>query len=442
MILIIDDDRSLVGALRALLDRAGYEVATAFSPDEAINVVRRAEPRLVLMDMNFGIGTSGEDGLALLRQVRIFRPDVPVILMTAWGNIDLAVAGMRAGACDFITKPWDVRRLLSSIADAISLRKPAAESRCDDGDAFEGIVGRSEALRGVLDTVRRVAPTSAPVLITGESGTGKELVARAIHRLSPRSDGPFVQVNLGGIPASLFESEMFGHVRGAFTGALADRTGRFGAADGGTIFLDEIGELDAASQVKMLRVLQEQTFEPLGSSRTRRVDVRVVCATNADLPAMVASGTFREDLYYRINLVGIHMPPLRSRGGDIALLASHFAAAVAPEYGLAKVPEFTADACRLLESLPFPGNIRELKNLVERTVLLGGSDVLTAEHLRACLGESVTHKADVTAGTLDEIERARVEKALRDAGGNISRAAVELGLSRGALYRRMEKYGL
>ena len=437
MILIIDDDSTLLASLRLLLRRAGYEVIAASGPDEAMQEVRRARPDLVMMDMNFTRGTSGAEGLELLQKVRIFHPDVPVILMTAWGSIDLAVAGMRAGAFDFITKPWDNRRLLERVATAIGLasaEKAPSASRFDRG----GIVGSDPSIDRVLHMVERVAPTDAPVLITGESGGGKELVAEAIHRNSHRAAWPFVKVNLGGVSQSLFESEMFGHRKGAFTGAVADRIGRFEAADGGTIFLDEIGELDAASQVKMLRVLQEQAFEPLGTSKTRHVDVRVVCATNADLPAMVAARTFREDLFYRINLVTLAVPPLRERGADIGLLARHFCSALCMSNRSLGDISITDDAVAYLRTLPFPGNIRELKNLVERVALLAGRETLDAEAFKAFAMPAATP----VTGTLDNMERARIGAALAEAGGNVSRAAAALGITRQALYRRMAKYGM
>lgn len=439
MILIVDDDAVVRASLAMLLKHAGYETLTADGPAAAVEAVRRATPQLVLLDMNFSRFTTGDEGLTLLRQLKILAPEMPVILMTAWGSIDLAVEGMRAGAFDFITKPWDNRRLLARITTALDMSRPNTGDISNSSFDRSMIVGESPALRSVLDTVARVAPTTAPVLITGESGTGKELIAEAIHRNSPRRSGPFVKVNLGGLSQSLFESEMFGHVKGAFTDAVADRMGRFEAADGGTIFLDEIGELDTVCQVKLLRVLQEQRFERLGSSKTRSVDVRVVCATNADLRAMVAARTFREDLYYRINLVGVELPPLRARGADIAMLARHFAGDAARRHGIA-VPQIQQDAVAYLSSLPWPGNIRELKNLVERTIIVAAKDTLGADDFRKSCDMSFA--ASVSSGTLDAIERERIAETLTACGGNISRAAALLGLSRAALYRRMEKYDI
>lgn len=310
MILIVDDDAAVRLSLKLLLSRNGFETCEASSPKEAMTVVRTTTPRLVILDMNFSRTTTGEEGLVLLRQIKIFHPTVPVILITAWGSIPLAVEGVRAGAFDFITKPWDNQALLQRVNVALDLSTPAVEQ---DKDGFDAsfIIGRSPALLNVLDTVRRIAATDAPVLIMGENGTGKELIAEAIHRNSQRKDKQMVKVNLGGISSSLFESEMFGHRKGAFTGAVADRKGRFAIADGGTIFLDEIGELDLNCQVKLLRVLQEHTYEMLGDSKPLHSDIRAICATNADLPAMVAAKTFREDLFYRINLITVTLPPLR-----------------------------------------------------------------------------------------------------------------------------------
>lgn len=440
MILIIDDDAAIRASLTVLLKRAGYMTRTASNPDEAIAEVRREIPHLALLDMNFSRFTTGDEGLTLLRQIKVFAPSTPVILMTGWASIDLAVAGIKAGAFDFIAKPWDNGRLLDSIATALKLgsgNRPEAES----GISFDrrGIVGHDPALEKVLSTVARIAPTNASVLITGESGTGKELIAEAIHYNSSRRDKPFVKVNLGGMPSTLFESEMFGHKKGAFTDAVADRAGRFEIADGGTIFLDEIGELDMSCQVKLLRVLQERRFEPLGSSRTRTVDVRVICATNADLPRMVAEKRFREDLFYRINLITVELPPLRSRRGDIAALADHFIGRLCDDSGL-KRPEITAEAYRRLSSFDFPGNIRELKNIVERAVLVNSGDALTADSFDCCR----TTAAQPAPGdnTIAGNERRAIASALERNEGNISRTASELGLSRASLYRRIDKYRL
>ena len=448
MILIIDDDTAVRSSLNFMLKRAGYEAKAVPGPREAMDVVRAETPELILMDMNFTLSTTGEEGLTLLRQVKIFRPDVPVILMTAWGSIQLAVQGMRAGAFDFITKPWNNAALLQRIETALQLN--VSSSKADEGTDFvlerSRIIGQSKGLTDVLNTVARIARTNASVLVTGESGTGKELIAEAIHRNSRRAAQPFVKVNLGGISQSLFESEMFGHKKGAFTDAVADRVGRFELADKGTIFLDEIGDLDMSCQVKLLRVLQDQTFEVLGDSRPRKVDVRVVSATNADLRKMVAEHTFREDLFYRINLITVHLPALRERRDDIPLLARHFADRQAEANGLPRT-DFSADALQFLSRLPYPGNIRELKNLVERTILVSGKPVLDASDFEAqCLNHDEQSQAErgssYTGQTLDEIERQTILQALEYHKGNLSQVATALGISRAALYRRLEKYGI
>lgn len=444
MILIVDDDKLICASLAMLLKRRGYVTVCVNSPGEAIDVVKHQAPKLILMDMNYSLLTSGIEGITLLKQVKLFSPEIPVILMTAWGSIDLAVEGMRAGAFDFITKPWDNRVLLQRIETALDISKSENEAETDT-DTFlrGGIVGKSAAIGKVLSLVERIAPTNAPILITGESGTGKELIAEAIHNNSKRKGKPFIKVNLGGISQSLFESEMFGHKKGSFTGAFADRVGRFDLADGGTIFLDEIGELDLSCQVKLLRVLQEQKFEVLGSSETHKVDIRVICATNANLSEMVANHTFREDLFYRINLVSIHIPPLRERTEDIPLLVRHFAAMVCKENDI-DTPDFTPDSFNYLKGLPFTGNIRELKNLVERTILVCGKDLILGDDFREQMSfaSSYTVLKDNDITTLEGLERNSVKAVLAKHNNNITMAARELGISRAALYRRIEKYKL
>lgn len=479
MILVIDDDIGIRTSLSMMLKRAGYDVRAVGSPKDAMEVVRGETPRLVMLDMNFSLSTSGDEGLTLLRQIKLFCPDVPVILMTAWGSIQLAVLGMRAGAFDFVTKPWNNAALMERIETALGapllprapLTSPQGGMTCGategvgnkrnvqkagktnavsctssplggDRGGFDGCVGTSPALLQVLDTIRRVAPTNASVLITGESGTGKELIAEALHRLSRRAGERFVKVNLGGMSQSLFESEMFGYRKGAFTGAVADRVGRFELADRGTIFLDEIGDLDLSSQVKLLRVLQDQTFEPLGDSRPRKVNVRVVCATNADLPRLIREGRFREDLYYRINLISVHLPPLRERKDDIPLLARHFIRCRCEADGLPPAT-LSDDAIKHLRAYSYPGNIRQLKNIVERALLMSGSSIITAADIGPL--DSAAAMSPPTGGmsgtmSLEEQERQAIEQAMKEHGGNISRVADALGLSRQALYRRLEKY--
>ena len=451
MILIVDDDSAVRSSLTFLLKRAGFEPEAVPGPEEALAVVRQTAPQLILMDMNFTLTTTGEEGIQLLKQVKIFRPDVPVILMTAWGSISLAVQGMQAGAFDFVTKPWNNLVLLKSIRTALELSEQKKEQEtplnrldADNKFHFDKIIGQSAPLMEVLGTVSRIAPTTASVLITGESGTGKELIAEAIHANSPRAKEPFVKVNLGGL--SLFESEMFGHKKGAFTDAYIDRTGRFEMANKGTIFLDEIGDLELSCQVKLLRVLQDQTFEVLGDSRPRKVDIRVVSATNCNLREMVAQRAFREDLFYRINLITIHLPALRERKDDIPLLARYFADKQSEMNGLPAV-RFSSEALTFLQKQPYPGNIRELKNLVERTILVSGKAVLEASDFESqCLHApslQATPSAPSLEGlTLDELEKQTILQALRTHAGNLSHVATALGISRAALYRRLEKYDI
>lgn len=448
MILIIDDDSAVRSSLSFMLKRAGYTAQAVPGPREAMEIVRMEAPSLILMDMNFTLSTTGEEGLTLLKQVKLFRPDVPVILMTAWGSIQLAVQGMQAGAFDFITKPWNNAALLQRIETALELTAAPKEVPEEQGETLNRshIIGKSQGLMQVLNTVARIARTNASVLITGESGTGKELIAEAIHINSQRAKQPFVKVNLGGISQSLFESEMFGHKKGAFTDATADRVGRFELANKGTIFLDEIGELDLSCQVKLLRVLQDQTFEVLGDSRPRKTDIRVVSATNADLRKMVSEGTFREDLFYRINLITVQLPALRERREDIPLLVRHFADRQAEVNGLPRT-EFSADAMNFLSRLPYPGNIRELKNLVERTILVSGKQTLDAsdfdaQYLRYDEPAKALGTSSLAGMTLDEIERQTIMQAVEHYKGNLSQVAVALGISRAALYRRLEKFNI
>jgi two-component system NtrC family response regulator len=454
LVLIVDDDASITTSLALLLKQAGHASRAAAGPREALSVLEREAISLVLQDMNFSRQTTGAEGLLLLADIKARWPQLPVVLMTAWGSIGLAVQGVKAGAADFVTKPWTNAQLLQSIETALGLQKARAgharplptRDELDTAFDFTAVVGSDPRLLGVLDVVARVAPTDASVLVTGESGTGKELVAEALHRNSRRRDGPFVKVNLGGVSSTLFESEMFGHVKGAFTDARSDRKGRFDLAAGGTIFLDEIGELEPGSQVKMLRVLQDRTYEPLGSSTTRSVDVRVVSATNRDLPGLVARGEFREDLLYRLNLIVLHVPPLRERPGDVPALAHHFLAAAAQGYGRPTVT-IGPQALRWLQAQPWPGNARQLKQLVERTLLMTDGAVLEAEDF-ARPGEMEARVAprdplpSPGSMTIDEIEKGMIVKCLAHYDGNLSKVAEALGLSRPALYRRLEKHGI
>ena len=452
MILVIDDDRSVTASLALLLKQAGHGSRAAASPEEALAILRAEPCKLVVQDMNFSRRTSGEEGLELLTSIKAAHPQIPVVLITAWGSIPLAVEGMKRGAADFVTKPWTNQHLLQTIETTLGVT--AARPRLDDTPPtreeldgkydFGELIGTDPRILRLLNLIGRIAATDASVLITGESGTGKELVADAIHRNSRRNARPFVKVNLGGIATTLFESEMFGHVRGAFTDARADRKGRFELAHGGTIFLDEIGDLDPAAQVKLLRVLQERTYEVLGSSLRREVDVRVVAATNRNLPDMVEHGEFREDLLYRINLIPIHLPPLRERRDDIPMLATRFLQGVGEMYGRSPLA-FTDDARRWLQAQPWPGNIRQLRQLIERAVLVSTTHVLGVGDLSTSIALDTADSGGdllppVGSMTMDELERAMIEKALKHHGRNLTRVADALGMSRAALYRRLEKY--
>jgi DNA-binding NtrC family response regulator len=453
MILIVDDDDSVTASLGLLLRQHGHETAATASPDATLAAIEARRPDLILQDMNFSLGTGGEDGLELLGRIRARWPEIPVILITAWGSIPLAVRGMKAGAVDFVAKPWSNAQIVQAVDTALALAassategSPPDRRELDARHDFSGLVGQDPRFLRILELVARVAPTDASVLITGDSGTGKELVAEAIHRNSRRSRGPFVKVNLGGVSSTLFESEMFGHVRGAFTDARADRRGRFEVADGGTIFLDEIGDLDASSQVKLLRVLQDRSYEVLGSSATRTVNVRVVSATNRALPDLVAKGGFREDLFYRLNLISIRLPALAERRGDVPLLAGTFLERAARTY-TRSAPRLTPKAVEWLQARPWPGNVRELRQAIERAVLVLDGDLLDADHFRALDDLERTTLSGETlpapgAMTLPEMERAMIAKCLRHYDGNVTRAADALGLSRAALYRRLEKHGL
>ena len=454
MVLIIDDDPSVTASLALLLKQAGYRSDTASSPAEAIEKIASQTFDLVIQDMNFSRRTTGEEGIELLKRIKSERPQLPVILITAWGSIQLAVEGMRLGASDFVTKPWTHQQLLQSVRTALGLAAANRSARTsgrsitreeiDSLYDFHDIIGRDPKILKILDLMGRVSATDASVLITGESGTGKEMVAGAIHRNSRRRNAPFVKVNLGGISSTLFESEMFGHVKGAFTDARQDRKGRFEMASGGTIFLDEIGDLDPNSQVKLLRVLQDHTYEVLGSSITRSVDVRVISATNRNLSEMVERGSFREDLLYRLNLIAIHLPSLGERASDIPELANHFLQAVARVYRREGL-KISDQALRWLQGMPWPGNIRQLRQLIERAILVSGKEVLEIDDFRLPMemdaGEArKSPLPEVGSMTMEDIEKAMILKSLKHHAGNISKVAEALGLSRAALYRRFEKY--
>ena len=447
-ILIVDDDSAVQVSLQLLLKQAGFEARCCDEPQQALQALAASQFDLVLQDMNFSLQTSGEEGLALLAAIRASQPDVPVLLMTAWGSIALAVKGMQAGAANFFTKPWDNAQLLELVRNTLA----AQPQRAGDGPTraeldrqfdFRHIVGEHPKLLRVLATVGQVAATRAPVLIMGESGCGKELIADALHRNSPRAALAPVKINMGAITSTLFESEMFGHVKGAFTDARSDRRGHFASAHGSTLFLDEIGELQRADQVKLLRVLQDQNYTPVGASRAEQADVRVVSATNRELAEMVADGSFREDLFYRLNLITIRLPALRERRSDIPLLVRHLLATLADSYGMAPASA-TPAALDWLSAQPWPGNIRQLRQTLERTMLLAGRPLLDKSDFVAASQheEGGSQRLGVDGMTLDQVERLMIAKAMEQHQGNISRVAAVLGLSRAALYRRLERHGL
>jgi two-component system NtrC family response regulator len=448
-ILVVDDDVSVRTSLELLLKQKGFRSITASDPAAALDALRDERVDLVVQDMNFSRSTTGEEGLELLRAIRAQYSPLPVVLITAWGSIALAVKGMKLGAADFVTKPWDNERLIQVVRTALSLfggsRADVADREALDEDyELSDILGRDPALVRVLNHVARVAKTDATVLITGESGTGKELLADAVHANSRRAKGPLVKVNMGAIVPSLFESEMFGHVRGAFTDAGRDRVGYFEQADGGTIFLDEVAEVDRASQVKLLRVLQDQVFQRVGESEPRRSSFRVLAATNRNLAELVARGEFREDLFYRLNLITLEMPPLRARSGDIPLIAAHHLREVGERYGLGEI-EIEPDAYRWLRIQPWPGNVRELKACVERAALMSAKPLLKRADFEAATGATETLAADRLdrdVVPLDTVEKLMIGRAMRQCDGNVTRASELLGLSRAALYRRLAKHGL
>jgi two-component system NtrC family response regulator len=453
-ILVCDDDDAVRSSLGFLLSKAGYLPNFASNPYDIIKYVSEAPFDLILLDMNFSFSINGEEGIELLKQIKILKPGTPVLLMTAWASVELAVRGIKLGASDFVTKPWNNVQLLKIIETSIALSsgpvnktEQASDGKREKSSEFEAIVGNDPKLIEILDVIKRVASTHAPVLITGESGTGKELIASAIHQYSTRNTKPFVKVNLGGIPAGLFESEMFGYRKGAFTDAKSDHAGRFERANKGTIFLDEIGDLNFSSQVKLLRVLQDQTFERLGDPNSITVDVRILSATNHDLYALVRKGSFREDLLYRINLIQIEVPPLRKRTGDIPLLASFFIEQASKSYSIPR-RELSKEANDWLSCQPWPGNVRELKNILERTMLLAkGEEIKPDDFLMALnAGQAERSQAErsrsLTGGTLDAMEKQMILRAIEDCGGNLTRSSEKLGISRATLYRKMERHGI
>ena len=446
-ILVADDQADVLAALRLLLKAEGFEIATATSPSEVLELLELDEFDCLLLDLNYTRDTtSGQEGLDLLPRIQALDSTLPIIVMTAWGSIESAVEAMRRGARDYIEKPWDNDRLLATINSQLVLVQAvrraqfleAENEMLRDADVPD-MIADSRSMQPVLRLIERVGPSDANVLITGEPGTGKEVVARWLHYRSNRADRPLVTVNTGGISEGVFESEMFGHVRGAFTDAKSDRVGYFELAGHGTLFLDEIGNVPLTQQAKLLRVLESGEFQRVGSSKARKVDVRILTATNSDLERSVAEGTFREDLYYRLNTVEIQLPALRERREDIPLLAAHFLRISGGKYGRPDMT-YSAAAMDALLRHPWPGNVRELRHSVERAVLLTENHVVDLEHLG--LRQASEGSLRLEAVPLDEAERILIRKALSRNRGNVSRAAHDLGLSRSALYRRLKRHGL
>ncbi len=446
-ILVVDDEAGIRAALRQLLEYEGYAVTVASSGDEALAAYVERRPHLVILDVKM----AGLDGLAVLRQLRERDPDAIVIMISGHGTIATAVEATQAGAHDFLEKPLDTDRVLLTLRNALKHIQLAREVRTLKAEVEQHyeIVGSSPAIRQLVERIERVAPTGSRVLITGENGTGKELVARAIHRLSPRAARTFVEVNCAAIPSELIESELFGHVKGSFTGAFADRTGKFEQADGGTLFLDEVGDMSAASQAKVLRALQEGVVTPIGSPRSVTVDVRVIAATNKRLEDEIAAGRFREDLLYRLNVVPIEVPPLRARRDDIPQLVEHFARTLAASPGLA-ARRFLPEAVERLRAHDWPGNVRELRNTVERLlILVSGTDVTVADVARMLGpsgGPAAAGEALLEAETYEEFkasaERAFLTAKLAAYDWNVSETARRLGMPRSNLYKKIERLGL
>ncbi len=438
-ILIVDDYKDT----RELMGRAlGDDYNTVLAPDAegAIKAIQD-DPSISLMLTD--VRMPGVDGVTLLKTVKATHPDLPVIMLTAYGTVELAVEAMKEGADDFLTKPIDLDQLELRVKKVLETHRLKSEvedlhRQLDEKYGMENIVGESPAMKNVFRRIRQAAPSDATVLISGPSGTGKELVAHAIHRLSNRAQGPFVAVECAALPETLLESELFGHEKGAFTGAVARRIGRFEAANGGTIFLDEISEISPAIQVKLLRVLESRTFQRVGSSDTLKTDIRLVAATNRDLASFVAEGNFREDLFYRLNVVDIHLPALRERTGDVALLAARFIREFSEANG-GKVTGITPAAMKLLEGYSWPGNVRELRNTIEKMVVLSQGGELDVDDVPDEM-RTVRAPAIPAGGTLGETEKARILAGLKEAGGNRSRAAQILGISRRTLYRKLDEY--
>ncbi len=446
-ILIADDQADVLSALRLLLKGEGFQVETVSSPGHVVEAVKEKDFDVVLVDLNYSRDTtSGQEGLDLLGRLQELDGDLPVVVMTAWSSIELAVEAMRRGARDFVQKPWDNPRLLSILRNQVELgralrrgQRLEAENALLRGEGKPILIAESPAMRPVLEIISRVGPSDANVLILGENGTGKGLIAKALHAVSGRANRPLVTVNMGGLSEGVFESELFGHVKGAFTDAKADRVGRFELAENGTLFLDEISNVPLPQQAKLLRVLETGEYERVGSSKTRRANVRLVSATNSDLQAEVSAGRFRQDLKFRLNTIEIHLPPLRDRLEDIPALAAHFLRNHARQYGK-RIDGFETGALQALREHAWPGNVRELSHVVERAVLMSQGDVIRPGDLGLRMSQDPAPRLEDMS--IEDVERFLIKKTLARYEGNAKKAAETLGLSRSAFYRRLQRYGI
>jgi DNA-binding NtrC family response regulator len=452
-ILVVDDNEDILFALKLLLKPHVELVHTTANPNDIPDLLGKTEYDVILLDMNFTKDAiSGQEGFSWLERILGIEPSAIVVFITAYGDAEKAVKAIKAGATDFILKPWHNEKLIATVSSAVKLKQ--SQKQVSDlkerqkeisnvmDSPFHDFIGKSEAMLSVFNTIKKVAKTDANVLILGENGTGKELVARALHRDSPRSEEVFISVDLGSIAETLFESELFGHERGAFTDAKKDKPGRFEIASGGTLFLDEIGNLSLPLQAKLLTVIERREVVRVGSNKPKSTDVRLICATNNNIHSMVGEGAFRQDLLYRINTVEVHLPPLRERYGDIPLLANHFLSVYTKKYKK-KIKNISAEAIKKLESYGWPGNVRELQHAIERAIIMSDSNVLQPDDFFLSSQKSSTGSSmEFETFNLDEIERLIITKVLKQSQGNITQAANELGITRTSLYRRMEKYDL